>query len=50
MLSRGVAGARGSSLIINFPGSPASVGQAGEAIAEALAHATQLVAGQRPTH
>jgi molybdenum cofactor synthesis domain-containing protein len=50
MLSRGVAGVRGASLIINFPGNPASVSQAGEAIADALAHATQLIAGQQATH
>jgi molybdenum cofactor synthesis domain-containing protein len=45
MLSRGVAGLRGRTLIVNFPGSPASVGQAGAAIAAALPHALELVAG-----
>ena len=44
MLSRGLAGIRGSSLIVNFPGSPASIEQAGEAIAEALPHAIALIA------
>ena len=33
MLSRGVAGIRGSTLIVNFPGSPNSIAQAGDAIA-----------------
>ena len=33
MLSRGVAGIRGSTLIVNFPGSPKSIDEAGEAIA-----------------
>ena len=33
MLSRGVAGIRGTSLIVNFPGSPKSIREAGEAIA-----------------
>lgn len=50
MLSRGVAGIRGSSLIVNFPGSPASIVQAGEAIAEALPHAIALIAGEPTAH
>ena len=48
MLSRGVAGIRGSTLIINFPGSPGSIGEAGEAIATALPHALELLAGRHP--
>jgi molybdopterin adenylyltransferase len=48
MLSRGVAGIRGSTLIVNFPGSPRSIEQAGEAIAAALPHALELLAGGRP--
>jgi molybdopterin adenylyltransferase len=43
MLSRGVAGIRGGSLIINFPGSPKSIGEAGEAIGEAIPHAVLLL-------
>jgi molybdopterin adenylyltransferase len=50
MLSRAVAGIRGSSLIVNFPGSPESIDQAGEAIAEALPHAVELIAGRRSPH
>lgn len=50
MLSRGVAGIRGTSLIVNFPGSPASIEQAGAAIEQALAHAVELVAGGHPAH
>jgi molybdenum cofactor synthesis domain-containing protein len=50
MLSRGVAGIRGSSLIINFPGSPASIEQAGAAIAPALPHALELIAGRDRAH
>lgn len=50
MLSRGVAGIRGTSLIVNFPGSPDSVRQAGDAIAAALPHAVELIAGRRPSH
>jgi molybdopterin adenylyltransferase len=45
MLSRAVAGIRGSTLIVNFPGNPASIEQAGEAIAEALPHALEQIVG-----
>jgi molybdenum cofactor synthesis domain-containing protein len=48
MLSRGIAGICGRTLIINFPGSPSSIGEAGEAIAAALPHALELVAGKHP--
>ncbi len=50
MLSRGVAGTRGRTLIVNFPGSPRAIGQCGEAIAAALPHALELLAGARPAH
>jgi molybdenum cofactor synthesis domain-containing protein len=50
MLSRGVAGIRGSSLIVNFPGSPGSIAEAGEAIAAALPHALALLAGRHSAH
>jgi molybdopterin adenylyltransferase len=50
MLSRAVAGIRGSTLIVNFPGSPKSIEEAGEAIAAALPHALELLAGKRSTH
>ena len=46
MLSRSVAGIRGSTLIVNFPGSPASIEVAGEAVADALPHALELIAGR----
>ncbi|MEX0993847.1 MAG: MogA/MoaB family molybdenum cofactor biosynthesis protein [Solirubrobacterales bacterium] len=48
MLSRGVAGIRGGSLIVNFPGSPKSIHEAGAAIAAALPHALALL-NERPT-
>jgi molybdenum cofactor synthesis domain-containing protein len=48
MLSRGVAGMRGGTLIVSFPGSPGSIAQAGAAIAEALPHALALLAGESP--
>jgi molybdenum cofactor synthesis domain-containing protein len=47
MVSRGVAGVRGRSLIVNFPGSPKSIPQVGDAIRVGLAHAAQLL-GPRP--
>jgi molybdopterin adenylyltransferase len=50
MLSRALAGARGATLIINFPGSPASIEQVGEALQEALPHALALLTGGRPPH
>lgn len=50
MLSRALAGIRGSTLIVNFPGSPGSVTQAGEAIAGALPHALDLIAGRPTSH
>jgi molybdenum cofactor synthesis domain-containing protein len=50
MLSRGVAGIRGTTLIVNFPGSPKSIAEAGEAIGDALPHALELLAGKRSAH
>jgi len=50
MLSRGVAGIRGTTLIVNFPGSPRSIPQAGAAIADALPHALALIAGAPTAH
>jgi len=50
MLSRGVAGVRGSTLIVNFPGSPRSIGEAGAAIAASLPHALDLLAGRHAPH
>jgi molybdopterin adenylyltransferase len=43
MLSRGIAGIRGRTLIINFPGNPKSIGEAGEAIGGALPHAVSIL-------
>lgn len=50
LLSRGVAGVRGRTLIINFPGTPRSIAQAGAAIADALPHAVALMAGAPSEH
>ena len=48
MLSRAVAGIRGRTLIVNFPGSPRSIEQSGAAIAAAIPHAVSLIR-ERPT-
>lgn len=43
ILTRGVSGIRGRTLIVNFPGSPKSIGQAWPAIAPTLKHAAQTL-------
>jgi len=50
MLSRAVAGIRGRTLIINFPGNPKSIAESGEAIAEALPHGVALLGGRHSAH
>ena len=50
MLSRAVTGIRGRTLIVNFPGSPRSIEQTGAAIADALPHALDLLAGRHGGH
>jgi len=50
MLSRAVAGIRGSTLIVNFPGAPRSIDEAGAALAAALPHALRLLSGVDARH
>ena len=50
MLSRGLAGIAGATLIVNFPGSPKAIGEAGEAIAAVLPHAVELLRGGSGGH
>jgi molybdopterin adenylyltransferase len=50
MLSRGVAGVRGRSLVVNFPGSPKSVGEVAGELLPALVHALALIAGTASPH
>lgn len=45
MLSRGVAGVRHRTLIINLPGSPKAVGEALEVVLPVLPHAMELLSG-----
>lgn len=49
-LSRGVSGLRGSTLIINLPGSPRGVTQCLEALAPVLRHALRVVSGEIRQH
>ena len=46
MLSRGVSGTRGKTLIINLPGSPRAVRECLEAILPALPHAIETLRGE----
>ena len=45
MLSRGVAGIRGATLIVNFPGNPKAIEQAGAGSRKAIPHALGLLRG-----
>ncbi|MCL1911277.1 MAG: MogA/MoaB family molybdenum cofactor biosynthesis protein [Leptospirales bacterium] len=45
MLSRGVSGIRGKTIIINMPGSPKAVRESLEIIEKALPHAVQMLGG-----
>lgn len=45
MLSRGICGIRGNTLIINLPGSPKGVEECFEVIRPVLGHAIDLIAG-----
>jgi molybdopterin adenylyltransferase len=47
MLSRAVAGMRGRTLIVNFPGNPSSIRETAAEIAPALSHALALLAGKQ---
>jgi len=48
ILSRGLAGVRGKTLVVNLPGRPSSVGEILPVIAPAIAEALDHVAGFRP--
>ena len=45
MLSRAVAGVRGSTLIVNLPGSPKAVKEGLEAVMDVLVHAVEKIKG-----
>jgi molybdenum cofactor synthesis domain-containing protein len=46
MLSRGICGIRGTTLIINMPGSPKAVEECFAVVRPVLAHAVDLIAGR----
>ena len=46
MLSRGVAGAVGATLVVNLPGSPRAVSESLEVLLSVLPHAVELLAGE----
>ena len=50
LLSRGVAGTRGSALVINLPGSPGGCRDGFSVVREAFSHALRLVAGEHGGH
>lgn len=50
MLSRGVCGIRGQSLIINLPGSPKGVHEGLMAIMDQLPHALEILSGKQGEH
>ena len=50
MMSRGIAGLRGDVLVINFPGNPRSIAEAGEPLLDTLEHAMALLLDRESGH
>jgi molybdopterin adenylyltransferase len=50
MLSRALAGIRGATLIVNFPGNPKAIAETADALGEALPHGLRLLAGEHHPH
>jgi molybdopterin adenylyltransferase len=50
LLSRGIAGVRGETLVVNLPGSPGGCRDGFEVLRPALTHAVSLLAGKPTAH
>jgi molybdopterin biosynthesis enzyme MoaB len=50
LLSRGLAGTRGATLVVNLPGSPGGARDGFAVLQPALAHAVKLLADEPTTH
>ena len=50
LLSRGVAGVRGQTLVVNLPGSPGGCRDGFAVLRPALSHAVALLAGTETAH
>ena len=50
MLSRGVAGVRGETLLVNFPGAPKAIEETAGALGASIRHALDLIAGRDAAH
>ena len=50
VISRGVAGTRGRTLIVNLPGNPKAVREGMETLTEILPHTIQMIRGEHTEH